>query len=139
MTSRSPHKTRRSKVAQNIVNNTPAGGWRLAKPKEKVRLGISSKEPFYVRKNVKVRKGSVFISRDEFTVKAFGLHRRKLAEVHATEEGAAHPRHGYKRPLSEKMRALLRTRRRLALVREARRVYERQGAALAATLAGGVS
>lgn len=133
---RPPHKSRRSKVAQNIVNNTPATGWRLAKPKEKTRLGISSKEPFYVHKDVRVRKGSVFISRDEFTVKAFGLHRRKLAEAWATPEGASHPVHGYKRPggLTEKMRALINERRRLALVRAARREYERQGSALAAAV-----
>ena len=135
MTARPPHRTRRSKVAQNIVSNTPAGDWRLASPKEKTRLGISSKEPFYVRKNTRVRKGSVFITRDEFTVKAFGLHRRKLAEARAAPEGAAHPRYGYKRPLTEKMRALLNTRRRLALVRAARRDYERRGATIGAVVA----
>jgi hypothetical protein len=57
MTPRPPHRTRRSKIAQNIVNNTPAGDWRRATRKEKIRLGISSKEPFYVRKCVAVRKG----------------------------------------------------------------------------------
>src|ERR1700730_9430494 len=113
MTRRLPHRTRRSKIAQNIVNNTPASGWRLASSKEKTRLGIASKEPFYVRKNVQVRKGSVFLSRDEFTKKSTGLPRRKLAEARATPSGAVHPQHGYKRPLSEKMRGLLNERRRL--------------------------
>jgi hypothetical protein len=96
-------------------------------------LDVNPNEPRYVRKGARVRKNDpINLTRDEFTKKAFGLHRRKLAEVRATEEGAAHPHYGYKRPLTEKMRELLRVRRRLALVREARRVYERRGSALAA-------
>ena len=38
--------------------------------------------PCYVRKDGKlIRKGSINLTRDEFTVKAFGLNRRKLAEA----------------------------------------------------------
>jgi hypothetical protein len=125
---RRPAKPRRSKVAQNIVNNTPASGWRLATKREKLRLDVNPDEPRYVRKGVRVRKNDpINLTRDEFTKKAFGLHRRKLAEVRATPEGAAHPVHGYKRPLTEKMRAVINERRRLALVREARRAYQKRG------------
>jgi hypothetical protein len=128
MVTRRPVKPRRSRVGQNIVDNTPASGWRLATKREKQKLDVNPNEPRYVRKGVRVRKNDpINLTRDEFTKKAFGLHRRKLAEVRATEEGAAHPRYGYKRPLSEKMRELIRSRRRLALVREARRTYERRG------------
>lgn len=130
---RRPAKPRRSKTAQNIVDNTPASGWQLATKHEKIRLDVNPHEPRYVRKDAKqVRKGSINLTRDEFTKKAYGLHRRKLAEARATEEGAAHPHYGYKRLLTEKLRALINKRRRLALVRAARREYERRGAALAA-------
>lgn len=136
MVTRRSVKPRRSRVGQNIVDNTPASGWRLATKREKQQLDVNPNEPRYVRKCIRVRKNDpINLTRDEFTKKAFGLHRRKLAEVRATEEGAAHPRYGYKRPLSEKMRELIRSRRRLALVREARRTYERRGSALAAAVA----
>jgi hypothetical protein len=132
MTARLPHRTRRSQRAQNIVDNLPASDWRTATAKDKRALGIVSKEPFYVPKHAKIiRKGSAYISRDELTVKKFGLHRRKLAETRATQEGATHPIHGYKRPLTGKMQTLLRERRRLKLVREARRVFERHGRQIA--------
>jgi hypothetical protein len=128
-------KIRRSKVAQNIVDNTPATGWRAATEKEKLKLGVSLRQPYYVRTGIKrVRKNTIVITRDEFTVKKFGMHRRKLAEVRATEEGAAHPRYGYKRPPTEKMQALLNSRRRLKLVRDARRAYEKRGSKLAAAV-----
>ena len=128
----------RSKVAQNIVDNTPASGWRLATKLEKHRLGVNLHEPRYVRKGAKlVRKGSINLTRDEFTKKAFGLHRRKLAEARATPEGAAHPRYGYKRPLTTRIRELIEKRRRLKLVRDARRAYERQGSALVAAVTHG--
>jgi hypothetical protein len=79
-------------------------------------------------------QGSIFISRDEFTKKAFGLHRRQLAEARAAPGGAAHPVHGYKRPPTSKLKALFNERRRLKLVRAGRRAYERRGAALAAAI-----
>jgi hypothetical protein len=72
-------KPRRPKVAQNIVDNTPASGWRLASRKEKARLGVSLVEPRYVRKGIPVRSRSINLTRDEFTKKAFGLNRRQLA------------------------------------------------------------
>jgi hypothetical protein len=136
MMARRPAKPRRSKAGQNIVNNTPAFGWRLATKREKLKLDVNPNEPRYVRKGVRVRKNdTINLTRDEFTKKAFGLHRRKLAEARATEEGAAHPRYGYKRPLTQKLRALFNENRRLKLVRDARRAYERRGSSLAAAMA----
>jgi hypothetical protein len=128
-------KIRRSKVAQNIVSNTPAADWKLATKKEKRTLGVSLNQPYYIRKTeTRVRKRTIVITRDELTVKKFGMNRRKLAEARATEAGATHPVHGYRRPLTEKMRELLQRRRRLKLVRDARRAYERRGNALAASV-----
>jgi hypothetical protein len=119
-TTRRPAKPPRSKTAQNIVDNTPASGWKLATKKQKLALGVNPKEPRYIRKGARFHKGAINLTRDEFTKKAFGLHRRKLAETRATEGGATHPVHGYQRPLTEKMRAIINERRRLALVRAAR-------------------
>jgi hypothetical protein len=127
---------------QNIIDNTPASGFRLATAKEKRLLGKSTKQPYYVTRAAKrIRKGSPVITRDAYTVKLHGMHRRKLAEFRATPEGAAHPVHGHKRPLSEKMAKLLGKRRynsakakaaRLKLVREARAAFESDGARIAA-------
>ena len=65
---RRPAKPRRSKTAQNIVDNTPASGWQLATKHEKIRLDVNPHEPRYVRKDAKqVRKGSINLTRDEFT------------------------------------------------------------------------
>jgi hypothetical protein len=127
---------------QNIIDNTPASGWRLATKKEKRLLGKSVEQPYYVTKAAKrIRKGSPVLTRDAYTVKAFGMHRRKLAQVRATPEGAAHPVHGYKRPITGKLAELLQKRRynsakakaaRLELVRQARTAFERDGDGLAA-------
>lgn len=125
----------RSKVARNIIDNTPAGDWSLATKKEKRRLGVSLAQPYYIRKIDRergVRKRTIHITRDAFTVKKYGLDRRKLAEARAKEGGAAHPRHGYKRPLTAKMRELLNKRRRLKLIRESRRSFNRRGNTIAA-------
>jgi hypothetical protein len=129
---------------QNIVDNTPASGWRLATKKERRLLGKSVKQPYFVLKTAKqIRKGSPVLTRDAFTVKQHGMHRRALAEFRAKPEGAAHLEHGYKRPLSEKMAELLRKRRygsakakaaRLKLVRQARAAFEKDGDDIAAAV-----
>jgi hypothetical protein len=113
--------TRRSKVAQNIVKNTPASGWRLATLPEKLRLRVSIKVPRYVRKDTIIRKGSISLSRDELTLKKFGLNRRQLVKARAAKGGALHPVYGYQSPRL----------RHLGLIREARREYEERGEALA--------
>ena len=118
-TPRRPSKPRRSKVAQNIVANTPASGWTLATAKQKQILDVNPKEPRYIRKGVKFHKGAINLTRDEFTKKAFGLHRRKLAEARAAPaiegrlSGAEHPVYGYKRRLTAKVKALINERRRV--------------------------
>jgi hypothetical protein len=127
---------------QNIIDNTPAGDWRFATAKEKRLLGKSVKQPYLVRKQAKViRKGSPVLTVEGYIKKKHGMTRRQLAEFRATAEGATHPEHGYKRPLSEKMAKLLGKRRynsakakaaRLELVREARAAFERDGANIVA-------
>jgi hypothetical protein len=117
-------KTRRGKVARNIIKNTPASGWHLATLSEKLRLRVPIKVPRYVRNDTIVRKGSVSLSRDEFTVKKFGLNRRQLVKVRAEKGGTSHPVYGYQTP----------GLRHLGLIREARREYEAYGDALQVAL-----